>query len=178
MDIVNLKKYLKTSVFFFIMATLTGCPGEEDCNDLASDITVPDLVTIIPLQETYQKNDEIILSLTIPSENNYFGNTVDLFQETGDLNPLIYGDNNFFIENEVTILKGSQGEYANQFHLDIINNIYVLEVMITLNRVGNYSHDADYEINFQGNTTCNRYHIETTIQGQNSQNKIEFEVIE
>ncbi len=68
-----------------------GCPiGDIDCNgDNGGNVTVPDLVIIAPLQETYVQNDEIILSLSIPSENNYFGNTVDIFQETQDANPLV-----------------------------------------------------------------------------------------
>lgn len=175
--VIYLKKSIQVFSLFFILATLTGCPGQEDCDDLASDITVPNLAIITPLQEVYQQGDEIILSLIIPSENNYFGNTIDIFQETGDENPLIFGDNNLFLDNEIIITKGTQGEFNNQFHLQLINNIYELEVIITLNRIGSYSHNGIYKVDFQGENRCNRYRIETNIQGVNTQYQIEFEVI-
>ncbi|MGB0186515.1 MAG: hypothetical protein ACPF88_06220 [Flavobacteriaceae bacterium] len=161
-----------------MMMTFMGCPGEEDCNDLASNARIPDLVTISPLKTTYKQGDEIILSLTIPSENNYFGTTVDIFKATGDNNPLAYGDDNLFIDNQVLVTTGNQGKYSNQFHLKLVDHNYVLEVRIILNRLGYYNHDGIYIINFQGDSYCNRFFIKTNILGVDYDYRIEFEVTE
>jgi len=174
-------KIFKILLSVFVLATLMGCPGEEDCNDLGSDVTVPNLAAITPLQDSYQQGDEITLSLSIPSENNYFGNTIDIFEQTQDSNPLLsFSSDHPFEGNDLNIIKGTQGEFINQFRMEYnsMNNSYELIVEIALNRIGQYIIESVGDrIDFQGNDFCNRFLIETNIQGVNSDFKIEFEVV-
>lgn len=67
---------------------LQSCPsiGEEVCDDVAASAYIDDLITITPLKQIYNQGEEATYKITIPSENNYFGNTINLYQKTGVIN--------------------------------------------------------------------------------------------
>ena len=170
------------SVLLFMMMTFMGCPGEEDCNDLAYDVTVPNLAAITPLKALYEKDETITFSLIVPSENNYFGTTVDIFQQTQDRAPLFsFSSRQPFEGNTVNVIKGAKAKYVNQhyLHYNADNHSYELMIEITLNTVGEYSiFSYGDRIHFQGDSYCNRFLIETNVEGTNADYKIEFEVTE
>jgi hypothetical protein len=56
--------------------------GEEDCDYIDRTAVVENLITITFLNPTYQQGEEVIYGLIIPSQNNYFGNSVDIYQQT------------------------------------------------------------------------------------------------
>jgi len=162
---------------FLLLTILTGCPiDEDDCNDLGRTIEVPNLIKIVPLQDTYQKGDVVVFKIAI--ENIFEG--INLFNETGDsVAWVILGSNQLFTQNELTFIKGSQGEASNWFNMPFDGSIekYELEIKVKLNKIGQYSFFTGDDIDFIGNE-CNRYRISTNIAGMNSERKIEFEVLE
>lgn len=160
------------------MTTLVGCPGEADCNDIASIATKENLLKIFPLQTTYNQGDIITLKADIPSINNYYGSQLDLFGLTNDNSALLITNSLLFQNNQLTFIKGNQGSYINWFEIpyNSITGNYEIEVKIKLNRVGFYSIiSADY-FEFQGSDKCNRYRLDTNIEGINNLGKIEFTV--
>ncbi len=82
--------FIKVIAISFASLLLNGCNpsiiGEEDCDDIGRTAVVENLITITPLKPIYQQGEEIIYSLVIPSQNNYFGNPVDIFQQTNVIN--------------------------------------------------------------------------------------------
>lgn len=175
-------KIIKITGILFLLATLTGCPGEEDCFDMGSTTRVDDLVTISPFQDVYNIGDIIIYKISIPSTNTYFfGEEIDLFEKTNDYNARIYINPIIFTDNEVTYVRGSIEEYNggwSNVEYNSENNMYELEIQIKLLRTGLYSFLSGERVVFQGSTKCNRYLIETNIEGWDIENegKIEFVV--
>ena len=150
------------------MTTLTGCPGEEDCNDALGGISrVDDLILLTPLQNTYNVGDVITFKISVPATNDYFyGETINLLQETNDHKPKITtAYDNLFIGNQLVFIKGSQGAYVNWFNLayDDQTNLYELEIKITLNKIGNYILQTNDSVEFQGSSKCNRFRLDTNI---------------
>lgn len=172
-------KLLKITGLFLLLATLTGCPGEEDCFDMGSTARVDDLIKIQPLQTTYNQGDFITFKTEIPAQNNYFGEPINLFVNTNDFEATLSTSYSYlFIGNELTFLKGSQGNEINWFNVTYnpSTSIYELEINIKLNKIGSYSLYTNDPIHFQGSTKCNRYRLDTNIEGWNSEGKIEFNV--
>lgn len=171
-------KLLKITGLFLLLATLTGCPGEEDCFDMGSTAKVDNLITISPLQTTYNQGDTITFKTTIPAQNNYFGEPLNLFEKTNDFEPKLTTSSDLFFNNQLNFIKGRQGNEINWFNILYNPNDgkYELEIKITLNKVGNYSFITNDSFEFQGSTKCNRYRLDTNIEGSNSEGKIEFTV--
>jgi len=173
-------KLLKFTVLFLLLATLTGCPGgDEDCFDMGSTARVDNLIKISPLQTTYNQGDIITFKIEIPAQNNYFGEPINIFERTNDLEATLSTSySNLFIGNELTFIKGSQGNEVNWFNVpyNSINGMYEFELNIKLNKIGFYSLYTNDPIHFQGSTECNRYRLDTNIEGRNSEGKIEFNV--
>lgn len=72
------------------------------------------LVNITPIQSSYKAGDKITLSANIPVTNEYFGESVNILEKSGDETGLLQlitveGQGDLFQENEVIIKKGSQG---------------------------------------------------------------------
>ena len=162
------------------MTTLVGCPGEVECDDIASIAKKENLIKIIPLQTTYNQGDIVTLKADIPSINNYYGSEINLFGQTNDDSALlILLSNQIFNSNNLTFIKGSQGQFLNWLNIPYNpnTNSYELEVKIKLNTLGNYSivTNGDY-FEFQGSDKCNRFRLDTNIEGMNNLEKIEFTV--
>lgn len=174
-------KLLKLTGLFLLLTTLTGCPGgDDDCFDYGATARVDNLITLLPLQSVYNQGDIITLKIIIPTLNNYFGQELNLFEKTNDLNArLVTTSRYLFTDNQVTYLKGSMEAYNGGWSNIIYNNVtgeYELEIQVKLNRVGNYSFFTDDSIEFQGSSKCNRYRLDTNIAGWNTDGKIEFSV--
>lgn len=162
------------------MTTLTGCPGgDEDCFDYGATARVDNLVIITPFQPTYNVGDIITYKVTIPSSNMFFGESVNLFEKTKDNNARIHINPIIFNGNEITYTKGSieayDGGWSNVSYNNENDN-YELEINIKLLRSGLYSFFSGEYLEFQGATKCNRYRLDTNIEGGNSEGKIEFTV--
>lgn len=173
-------KLLKFTGLFLLLTTLTGCPGgDDDCFDYGASVRIDNLITISPLQSTYNQGDIITFKTGIPAQNNYFGEPINLFEKTNDLSAtLVTRYSELFVGNNIIFVKGSQGNYPNWFEVtyNSLLNIYELEVKITLTKAGNYILNTNDSFEFQGSTKCNRYFIDTNIEGWNSEGKIEFNV--
>jgi len=161
---------------FLLLTILTGCPSNDDCIGLDNISNSPDLIKIIPLQNTYQLGDEISFEISISNELD----GIYLFNETNDNYGLLTSNNFLFLENELTFIKGSQGEYSNWFNMpyNMSNERYELKILVKLNKVGIYSFFTDDYVEIIGEDLCNRFRIDTNIEGMNSDRKIEFEVLE
>lgn len=166
----NLKKVINISLLFCLFLLLTACPGEEDCFDMGSTTRVDDLIKLLPEQTEYNQGDAVTLSLTIPATNSYFDSERNIFQETGDNSALLaLGFNQLFIDNQLSFLKGSEGDSENNNWYYVIynenNGMYELEIEINLNRVGEYSFITDDSIVFDGGE-CNRFRLDTNVLWQ------------
>jgi hypothetical protein len=180
-------KYLKVSLILPLLIFLYGCPDENDCNDIMTGgiAEVPGLVTIEPLQETYQKSDELILRCSVPAVNNYFGEEINLHEETQanfallTLAQMIEYLRIFESDNELQFIKGTQGEYPNWMKMayNPDNANYELEVIIKLNTIGEYGIRSYSKIELQGNSNCNRYRLDSSIVGAVN-GEIHFTVVE
>jgi len=100
-------------------------------------------MTLSPLQETYTKGDTITMTINLPASNNFFGSSRNLFNETADPTALVVLlSDNIFLDNTLTLIRGSEGRFPNWFVLSYNNEneTYELEVEIILERTGAYSH--------------------------------------
>jgi hypothetical protein len=169
MDIIvvyNLKKVINISLLFCLFLLLTACPSEVDCFDMGSTTRVDDLIKLLPEQIEYNQGDVVTLSFTLPATNSYFGNELNLFQETGDdIARLRLGSFDLFTDNDLNFISGSQSE--NRFYIpyNSEDDTYDLILEITLNKVGNYSFVTDETIEIVGNG-CDRYIIDTNVLWQ------------
>lgn len=118
----------------------TSC--EEECNAFENweAEEYVDIVEVIPLETTYAQGTEITLKVDIPASNSFFGNQIDLFNSTNNPSALIVLDDDIFVGNSLTFIKGSQGKYSNWFLLpyNFQTASYELDVRITLNQPGSY----------------------------------------
>ncbi|MEM9680633.1 MAG: hypothetical protein AAF901_09940, partial [Bacteroidota bacterium] len=75
--------------------------------------------------------------------------------------------------------KGSQADTINRFYMPYNNetNSYELEIEITLERLGSYSFFSSDSIEFIGGG-CNRFVLDTNVQWNYTNGKIEFTVVE
>lgn len=158
-------KILKIIGILILLITLTGCPGDEDCNDLGSSTRVDNLITLTPVQPTYNQGDIITLKSEIPASNYYFGDSINLFEKTNDYYALLITSSQLFFDNELLFIKGNQGSETNWFDATYNpeNAKYELEIQIKLNRPGNYSFITNDSFYFQGSSECNRYRLDTNI---------------
>lgn len=151
--------------------------GEPDTTVITA--TTLELIKINPVQQVYNQGDFITLKLDLPSTNNYFdGSSVNLLQSTNDYDAqlaLLFSQ--LFVDNELTVLKGNQGEFSNWFYAiyNPNNGNYELEVKIKLNRTGNYSFVNG------GNIVLKKskyfiYYMNTNIEWTNNADQINFTV--
>lgn len=182
MDINNSKN--KIVLYFFLFVFYSCVPlSEIDCNDRDHEVVKPDLIVMSPFQQNYNAGDEINFSLVIPSKSTWFSNVQnDIFATTQDSSGrIIFSTFNSILEgNEVTMIKGTQGEYPFWFYLPFnnLNDSYELSFKVKLNRTGNYSmlNNQTESILFQGSSECNRFMIDTDIIGNFPNNTIAFTV--
>ena len=164
--------FIKLIAISFASLLLNGCNpsiiGEEDCDDIGRIAVVENLITITPLKTTYQQGEEVIFKLDVPSQNSYFGNPVDIYQQTNLATGWLITNSLLFDNNILVFTKGSRKEGAsNWFNLNynLQNQMYELEIKVKLNRVGNYQIITADAIDFLGTPRCNRYSIRTKIMG-------------
>lgn len=173
-------KLLKYPLLILLMTTLAGCPGDENCNDFGSSARVNDLITLTPLQNNYNQGDIITLKIVIPANNTFFGEPLNLFEKTNN-NYEAYIETSYswlFTGNILTFINGRQGSETNNF-IAIYNNLnesYEFEVDIKLNKTGNYTIVTDDSIIFKGNSSCNRYFLNSNILDADSEGVIQFTV--
>lgn len=175
---LQLSKMGRICGILLLVVTLTGCPGEEDCYDFGKSARINDLIIISPSSSTYNQGDTVSYKCEISSENEYFGSKINLFEKTKDFNARLYANPIFFEGNSVTIKKGSleiNDGWVNEEY-NPVNQKYELEIEIKLQKKGLYSMISGEYIEFQGNSECNRYRLDTNIQGMNQDGKIEFTV--
>jgi hypothetical protein len=149
-------KLIFFTLFLIPLMAMTQC--EDDCATLENwqEEDVVDLISLTPIQSTYEQGDVLTLSINLPASNDYFADyfnnrqkQVNLYEETGDSFALItLGDDELFLDNTLTFITGSQGEFPNFFILPYNSRteMYELEVQITLDRIGSYSHEKSGRI--------------------------------
>jgi hypothetical protein len=145
-------------------------------NEFDSNVKVISLNTF---QEIYNQGDEITLKIEIPSSNSYFGEPLNLYDINGDTATLDVTDI-LFEDNTLRFIKGNRNE-TNSFLFDVPYNtttdMYELEVVITLNRIGEYVQYNEGYIGFGGENLCPNYRLTSLIINQDS-SLIKFTVTE
>lgn len=177
-------KILYRSLIFVSIFLFACCDplGEPLCGGSGGDVIVDDLVTVTPLQTSYQQGDSITIRTNIPNINNYFGLELNMIAATYDpLGSMTFGSIQVLTDqNEVIIEKGLQGDAFNHFELPYNPETgnFELELRVKLNRVGAYSfHTGNSEVFFlKGNDPCNTYTIGTNFQGRDENNIFSFTV--
>jgi len=174
-------KILKKTSVFIVLLTLWACPSLDPC--VASggpEITKPNLIKISPLQDLYSVGDEIIISITITSVQNFPNETIDIYQKTHIENEKLQNTelHKIIEHNDFTILEGNYENYMPILHYYSSENEYRFKIKVVLNELNNYSLYAGAEIYFKDpNDDCISYGINTNIEGMNEENrKIEFRV--
>ena len=176
-------KNFSVVVAIFLISFISGCdPAYQFCDDMATSARVPDIFTLGPLQETYNRGDVVILRGSIANISPYFAEpNVNLLEVTGvDTAWLSVGATELFDGNTVHYINGSKRDgAANWYNMPYsqTGDVYEFEVKITLDRIGVYRFYASYAIQIIGQE-CNKYVIDTNIAGANVEGMIEFEVIE
>ncbi|MGB0346015.1 MAG: hypothetical protein ACPGGA_00945, partial [Balneolaceae bacterium] len=139
------------------------------------------LLTIEPIQSSYTAGDVITLSATIPAANDFFFESLNLLEDSGDETGLlqlisVQDKGDLFQDNEVTIKKGSQGRFPVWFEMPFNSETgnYELEVDITLNRSGSYTMVTDGYVDF-GSADCPDYRLNFLFAGIEGQ-FLEFSV--
>lgn len=172
-------KFSKILLVAIAMTVTESCdPPEQFCDDLAKNANIANLYSLQPIQEIYQKGDEIVFKMEIPSVNNFFGRQIDIYEETMDEKPLVSGDDGLFLGNSIQFVKGEQGQYPNQFFMELENGTYYLEFAVILKRTGDYFFYNSFRVVFIGNGECNYYDIETYILNSEGNVEVRFEVVE
>ncbi|WP_396192022.1 hypothetical protein [Flavobacterium sp.] len=160
-------KFLKFIGLFLLLTTLTGCSGgDEDCIDYGAIARVDDLLTLLPLQSVFNQGDVVTFKISIPATNNFFGEQINLLENTNDFEARLQTTySNLFSGNNLLFVSGSQAEYSNWFNVtyNSINEVYELEIKMTLNKTGSYKIITNDYILFQGDSKCNRYRLDTNI---------------
>lgn len=137
-----------------------------------------DLVKISPIEPQFRQGETITLKLDIPATNSYFGRSLNLVEQSDERTALlIFTGPDLFIGNELTFIKGSQGRVTSCFGV-IYNpqtDLYELEILITLNKLGTYTLYALHFVDFIGNN-CNSFRISTSTEGTLIED-ISFEVV-
>ena len=166
---------------FVILLTLMACPSLDPC--VASGgptVTRPNLITIHPLQDNYSIGDEIIISISLASEQSFPNETIDIYQKTHIENEKLQNvELHKIIEhNTFTILEGNYENYTPILYYYSSENEYRFKIKVVLNELNSYSIYADEDIFFKDpNDDCVTYHIKTNIEGRNEETRnIEFTV--
>lgn len=132
------------TLFLIPAIMMTSC--EDDCFSIenSEEENIVDLISLTPLESAYEAKSVLTLKIDLPASNAFFGNQLNLFEKTSDNSALIVlSDDELFVDNKVTFTKGSQGKYSNWFVMpyNTQTGMYELDVQITLDRMGAYSHD-------------------------------------
>ena len=181
MDIKNTFNTLKPLGVLFLMLILMSCPGNEtDCFDFGSIAEVPNLIQLTPAEQTtYTAGDEMVLKVSVPATNTYYGVEKNLYALTGDESAkLVLNFSQPFLDNQLIFIKGSQSDNPNWFDVpyNTLTDMYELEVRVILNRLGDYSFIRLGSVHIQGDEYCNRFRLDTNVNWVTTNGKIEFTV--
>ncbi|KQR93340.1 hypothetical protein ASG01_09090 [Chryseobacterium sp. Leaf180] len=172
-------KFFRIVIAVTVLSVLQSCPEiKEECNDTGNVTRINDLVKITPLKKIYTLGDIITYTAYLPALVNFDGNLVNIYNKTLDSNARLHANPIFFLGNQTTYIKGSQ-EDANGWTnvtYNSSNQMYELEVKIKLNKLGTYSIISGEYFEVIGKDICNRYRIDSKIEGTDANGKIEFTV--
>ncbi len=170
-------------VLFIVLISLWGCPSIDPCPTADGyDKSIPDLITISPLQESYSAGDEIVIAMVLESEQSFVNETitVDLFDKTKIENEPLQNNELYKIieRNNFQVLKGNIENNNPVLVYSADENKYSFSIKITLNSTGNYLLHAYAVIVFQDRQggDCFEYVLHTNIEGINEDQNIEFTV--
>lgn len=175
---------LKIAMGLLLLVLLYACPG-VDCTK-GMDAYPIGLVKIEPLQSSYQLGDEITYHITIPSTNDFFGRSLDLYSETGVLTTMLGGCDvaDKLKNNIIEVIDGEHKLINNYPTANLIyyqsENYYRYKIKVKFTSVGNYNiYAKDLQIYFQKRTDkdCFTYGVRTSIEGV-STDFFEFDVVQ
>ncbi|MFP8487986.1 hypothetical protein ACKGJO_02715 [Gracilimonas sp. Q87] len=165
-----------------LITTIIMTTCEEDCVTFQNigEENIADIMSLIPLQGSYQQGTKLTVAINLPASNSYFSDPVNLLDATGDETALVVLDgDDLFVENSLTFIKGNQGEYSHWFILPYNSQtgMYELEVQITLDKLGTYSKSKYGKIYLGPSdpTACAAYLLNTQFMNIDGQ-YIEFTV--
>ncbi|PIE50499.1 MAG: hypothetical protein CSA38_02565 [Flavobacteriales bacterium] len=143
---MDFRKIIYEFSVLILLGVCISCIPEREPPTRSFFTKIPNLVSISPLQDTYQKGEEITLKAYLDTENTYFnGKKYDVYEITQNnkmsLDIIYYTSNMLISGNELTFIKGGKSEYPNIFYMTYNpnNHQYELEIKIKLNRVGGYA---------------------------------------
>jgi len=90
-----------------MLAIFPWCSGDDDdnyCNGngVLKKVKIDNLITFYPIQSIYEKGDTIAYKVIVSSNNTYFGEEMDLFEQTNAYRSLsIYFNNSLLLGNEI-----------------------------------------------------------------------------
>lgn len=160
------------------MLVATSCEPECEVIENWEAKDYVDIVEVTPLESTYTQGTELTLKVDLPASNSFFENQVNLFNSSDDRSALLVLDDDIFVGNSLTFLKGSQGKFSNWFLLpyNFQTARYELVVTINLEQPGSYVL-RNYGYIEVGPSGCPDYILNILFQGIEGQD-FEFSVTE
>jgi hypothetical protein len=172
-------RFFKTIFAVLLLLLLQSCPEiKEECGDIGNITRINNLVKITPLKTSYSAGEIITYTANIPAVINFDGNMINMYDKTLDSNARLYANPIFFVGNQTTYIKGSKEDENGWTNVtyNSSNQMYELEVKIKLNKLGTYSIISGEYFEVIGKDICNRYRIDSKIEGTDANGKIEFTV--
>lgn len=175
-------RMLKIAMGLVLLVLLNACPG-VDCTD-SIDAYPTGLVKIEPLQSSYQLGDEITYNIIIPSTNDYFGRSLDLYNETGVQSTILGGsDIDKLKSNIIEVIDGEHKQINNYLTANLVyyqsENEYRYKIIVKLTSAGNYKlYAKNLEVHFlkRNDKECLNYNLYTSIDGITGE-FFEFDVV-
>ncbi len=163
------KNVLKFAALAMLLMSFQ-CEEDEVLCDVAeaSLFNEAGIISLTPLQETYNAGDELIIEVTLPSSNTFFGAEEDIFDTSQDQTAtLSFSSLDILSENTIEFIRGSQGQNLNTLILNYNQDTdaYELEATITLNRLGAYSQNKQGVIDIGESIDCIDYQLFSDIVG-------------
>ncbi|GAB5410433.1 MAG: hypothetical protein BalsKO_27980 [Balneolaceae bacterium] len=156
------------------------CPDKEcQLTENWEEESIVPLITLSPIQSTYSAGDKVTLTVSVPSNNDFFGGSTNLLENSGDeTGLLVLLSDNLFVDNKLTFSKGAQGKYENWLELpfNLESGNYEVDVEVTLNRSGEYSVYAEGYVEL-GSSDCPDFKLNLNYSGVETE-FIEFSVEE
>ncbi len=171
-------KYIKFYLLWWpIILLLNSCgPDKGDCD--VTPAIVDNLVSLTPIQSQFQVGDILTISCNIPAQNTFVGNSVNIFQATGDGSALwSLGNGSALIRNQQLIIRKGSVEVNNLVAIySSACDCYEFDADLILTDPGVYNFRFNNQFYFI-DSGCDGYAIETTFPWINFPNVLEFEVV-
>lgn len=168
--------FIATRLLFMTQCDEGECTGRSilDEND------IPSIAALTPLESEFVQGSVITFTVTLPSVNNYFGEAVNLLEETSDSTALLVLYADYFNGNTLNYTKGSAAEeqFPERFFMPYNTETqnYEFELQVTLDQLGEYVIPAEAFIEV-GLDDCPDFFVNTRFQGVDG-NEIRFSVVE